>query len=215
MISIHSLGAPELQQDYNDLENDIIILKKYSERDLFNKKKHLFLYDQRLFMLKQLKVIHDIVESYEKSKRKMTNNDRLKIRDHATKFFDAIELYKIDFDIYDIIKKVYKNDKDSFMSPLYSREVRKAYNGLAIKMAYKTINNDCIYKYTYYEADKKNDSPPIADDTWTHRRQYVQTHVIKYIEKLLKDTNIKLELERYLEREPSSIIAIYLMNLYD
>ena len=115
---------------------------------------------------------------------------------------------------------------------LYNGNLRMAYNGLAIKMAYKEIDNESIFKYIYYKSDdnkgdnretkkeklpqekinKKKEKNEI-DYTWQERKGYVDKHVLKYINRIMRDKGVKIELEQYLKRNNSSVFASYLKDL--
>lgn len=223
----HMLMSPELQDNYDDIKNEIDKLQEYNKNDLSDKWKRLYVCDKRLEMLIELKIIRDrIIPLAENKKDEQTKIcDRTAIKNSSKNFFWLIEYDKIDVDIYSIISKAYRNDDGDELLRFPYGDLRMAYNGLAIKMAYKDIDDTRIKYYIDYKRDhpKKNEKIPQIpagekcerDVNWTERSRLVKNEVTKYLNRLIKDKDIKLELELYLKREPSSIFAYYLRALFD
>lgn len=225
----HMIMSPELYHNYKEIKNEIDKLQEYNKKSLYDKWKRLYVCDKRLKMLIELKSIRDIIIPFAENKKdeKTNANDRAEIKKHSTSLFWLIEYDKIDVEVYSIINKVYKDDNGDELSRFPKGDLRMAYNGLAIKMAYKDIDDSLIYCYTDYKNDhpKKNEKLPQANsrkkndtddkDVWVERRRLVKREVLKYLNGLTKDKDIQLELEKYLEKEPSSIFASYLRALYD
>ena len=213
----HMRMSPELQQEYKDILSVIDKMERYDERELLDKWKRLYICDKRFEMLKHLENISDIIKPIEESEKHtppVTDKNRSDIRTSASNFFKMIEYEKIDIEVFYILKSIYIDDPDEEMSFFYNMELRQSFNGLAIKMAYKEIDNARIFDYIRYQDDiKENNKDKLPQINWKSRGQYVNKAVVKYIRKIVKDKRFKMELEQYLRKNSLSVFASYLKDL--